>query len=135
MVIETVPGTADQSTLDKSFNDPTSLLSQQLEIISELVDRRDQLRLDDVVMDDRFEAVFRAYGGAEYGFKQIAADVLTRNSNARHDHGVTPLIDGKAAMAISELKLERERIITQLSAAAGNLEKLVAFERALADQR
>ena len=84
---------------------------------------------------DRFEAVFRAYGGAEYGFKQIAADVLTRNSNARYDHGVTPLIDGKAAMAISELKLERERIIKQLSAAAGNLEKLVAFERALADQR
>ena len=132
MVIEIGPAHSDQTALESNFNDKTSIMAQRLAVINELVERKGQLPLDSVAMEDRFEELFRAHGGAEYAFKQIAADVLLRDAHQKQSPENSPLIEGKAAQAINALRMEREKIISQLSASARNVTKLVEFEQLLA---
>lgn len=131
MVIEIDKNFADHTSLNSPFGDRSSVFGQQIAIVNELLADVDRASLEQTSMGERFESLFRAHGGTEYAFKQIAVDVLNRNLAQDSDQATSPVVDGKLAAATTALRLERERIIKQLSAGARSLEKLLAFDQSL----
>lgn len=117
MVIEVSKRPASAHELNLDFSETASVLESRLALLKDLFNQ-DNLR--DITMDERFEEIFRAHGGTEYAFKQIAAEVLDKSAS---ENASRKNID-RSNLAISALETERRKIIEELIVGARNLEKI-----------